>query len=166
MKFKLIHKIFFCSIAPSGAGKSTYLRSIFDSDIIIEPDAIRKEITGSVSDQSKDKEVWEEVLKRVLKNLDQNNLCVLDATNTLSSLRTKFLKQLPADTHKVAIVFQPKGKDEEIIDKFHKRIQNDLQTGKDRSNVPRDVIQRQLVQFNNGLQNVYKQFDDVEIIEV
>jgi predicted kinase len=166
MKFKLHSKMFYMPIGISGSGKSRILHSVFEEESIVEPDAIRKELTGSVSDQSRNREVWEIALERVKKLLATKNICVLDATNTKSSLRTQFLKELPADTHKVAIVFQPKGTDEEIIDKLHGRIQGDLQTGKDRSDVPKEVIQRQLVQFRNGLQNIDKQFDDVEYIEV
>lgn len=160
-------KIFLCSIGISGSGKSTYLYSKFSSDVIVEPDAIRKEITGSTSDQSRDREVFEEVLKRVLKNLEDKKLSVLDATNTFSSSRTKFLKQLPEGTHKVAIVFQPEGNDdEEIVDKLYNRIQKDLKDGKDRSAVPKDVIVRQLQQFKNGQGNIKGQFDEVQIINV
>ena len=148
----------------SGSGKSTYLRSNFDPDVIVEPDAIRKEITGSTSDQSRDREVWEEVLKRVLITLDTKNICILDATNTKSSLRTQFLKQLPAGTHKVALVFEPKGTDEKVVDELHGRIQKDLDAGKDRAVVPKEVIARQLRQFKNGLQNIETQFDEVQVI--
>jgi predicted kinase len=165
MNFKLIHPTFYMSISPSGAGKSTYLRSVFEPEVIVEPDQIRKEITGSVSDQSRDREVWEEVLKRVLTNLDKKGQAILDATNTKSSLRTQFLKQLPAGVHKVALVFQPKGTDEEVVDKLYGRVQKDLEKGKDRSAVPKEVIARQLTQFKNGMQNIESQFDEVQIID-
>ena len=152
-------------ISPSGAGKSTYLRTVFEEEYIVEPDAIRKEITGSVSDMSRDWIVWKEVKKRVLDLLNTKGVAVLDATNTKSSLRTAFLKNLPADVHKVALVFQPEGTDEEIVDTLHGRITKDLESGKDRSNVPKDVIARQLTQFKNGLQNIEKQFDEIEYIK-
>lgn len=164
MDFKLIHKIFYCAVGCSGTGKSTYLRSVFDPEIIIEPDAIRKEVTGSVSDQNRDNEVWKLVLSRVKILLDTKNICVLDATNTKSSLRSQFLKQLPKETVKVAIVFQPQGTDEEIVDKLYGRVQGDLTSGKDRSAVPKEVIARQLTQFKNGLQNIESQFDEVQTI--
>ena len=152
-------------ISPSGAGKSTYLRTVFEEEYIVEPDAIRKEITGSINDQSRDREVWEEVKKRVIDLLNTKGVAVLDATNTKSSLRTAFLKDLPADVHKVALVFQPQGSDEEITATLHGRITKDLESGKDRSNVPKDVIARQLTQFKNGLQNIEKQFDEIEYIK-
>jgi predicted kinase len=157
--------MFYMAIGISGSGKSTTLYKVFDPEVIIEPDQIRREMTGSVSDQSKDMLVWKEVLRRVLGKIDEYNLAVLDATNTKSSLRTQFLKQLPADVHKIAIVFEPgQGTDEEIIDKLHGRVQADLKAHKERSAVPREVIARQLQQYKNGIQNLNQQFDDVQYV--
>jgi predicted kinase len=166
MKFKQLHKIFYMPVGISGSGKSRILHSVFEEKVIIEPDQIRKELTGSVSDQSRDREVWELALARVKKSLEKEGVAVLDATNTKSSLRTQFLKELPADTHKIAIVFQPKGTDEEIVDKLHGRILGDLHAGKDRSDVPKEILQKQLKQFQNGYKNIFIQFDDIEIINI
>jgi ABC-type sugar transport system ATPase subunit len=165
MQFKLLHKIFYMTIGLSGSGKSTKLHSIFPDEYIVEPDAIRKEMTGSVSDQSKDRLVWEEAIKRIKDLLERYNLAVLDATNTKSSLRGNFLKEIPPNARKIAIVFQPKGTDEEIVNKLHDRVTKDLAAGKDRSSVPREVIQRQLQQFKNGLQNIENQFDEIQYLD-
>jgi len=166
MKFKLMHPIFYCCIGISGSGKSTYIHKVFENEVIVEPDAIRKEMTGSVSDQSKDFIVWKEAADRVKKNLDTMGLAVLDATSTKSSLRTQFLKNIPEGVRKVAIVFQPEGTDEEILAKMYNRIEQDLKSGKDRSAVPHEVIVRQLQQFKNGLQNLQSQFDEIQYIKV
>jgi predicted kinase len=171
MKFTIAEdkgdKIFYCSIGISGSGKSTYLHKIFEPEVIVEPDAIRREMTGSVSDQSNDAAVWREAAKRVNNNLQKEPYtAVLDATNTVSRYRKDFLKHLPEGTHTVALVFMPQGTDEEIVDKLYKRIQRDLKNKKDRSEVPKEVIERQLRQFRNGLQNIQSQFDMVEEIPV
>jgi predicted kinase len=166
MKFKVIHPTFYMAIGLSGSGKSTVLNKVFEREVIVEPDAVRKEMTGSVSDQSKDFIVWKEVAKRVKDNIDTMGLAVLDATNTKSSLRAQFLKNIPAGVRKVAIVFQPEGSDEEIIDKLYNRIEQDLKAGKDRSAVPHDVVVRQLQQFKSGMQNIETQFDEVQYFKV
>jgi predicted kinase len=164
MRFKVMHPTFYMAIGLSGSGKSTILDKVFEREVIVEPDAIRKELTGSVSDQSRDFMVWKITAERIQANLDKMGLAVLDATNTKSSLRNQFLKNVPAGVHKVAIVFQPQGTDEEIVDKLYGRVQGDLTSGKDRSAVPKEVIARQLTQFKNGLQNIDKQFDEVQTI--
>lgn len=47
----------------SGSGKSTFLNKFFKG-IVICPDDIRRELTGNVSDQSRNAEVWELTYKR------------------------------------------------------------------------------------------------------
>lgn len=47
----------------SGSGKSTFLRNFFKGTVIC-PDDIRRELTGNVSDQSRNAEVWELTYKR------------------------------------------------------------------------------------------------------
>lgn len=163
---KLLHPTFYMAIGISGSGKSTILNKVFERDVIVEPDAVRREVTGSVSDQSKDFAVWKEVTNRVNLHLATMGLAVLDATNTKSSLRSQFLKNIPGGIRKVAIVFQIEGTDEEIVDKLYNRIQKDLKKGKDRSAVPKEVIARQLQQFKNGLKNIETQFDEVQYYPV
>lgn len=163
---KLLHPTFYMAVGISGTGKSTILNRVFEREAIVEPDAIRRETTGSVSDQSNDFKVWKDVAERVKEKLNTNGLAVLDATNTKSSLRTQFLKNIPEGIRKVAIIFKPEGTDEEIVDKLYNRIQRDLKKGKDRSNVPKEVIARQLQQFKNGLKNIESQFDEVQYYPV
>ena len=69
--------------------------------------------------------------------------------------RKRILKQFPEVTKKIAIVFKPN------LEESWKRIQNDLKSGKNRSNVKREILERQLENYNNGLQNIEKQFDEV-----
>jgi protein phosphatase len=165
MKFKKSQPTFICPVGPSGTGKSTYLRQHYGAEYIVEPDGIRREITGSVSDQSRDREVWAEVLRQILDKINTRGLAVLDATNTHSGNRGRILRELPPGTHKVALIFLPKGTNKEVVDILHGRITKDLEQGKDRSNVPRDVIERQLQQLKNGWQNIETQFDEIEYID-
>ena len=49
-------------IGVSGSGKSTWIKnnkSKWNKTVVISPDEIRKELTGNISDQSKNKEVFE-----------------------------------------------------------------------------------------------------------
>jgi predicted kinase len=163
---KLLHPTFYMAIGISGSGKSTILNKVFEREAIVEPDAIRRDTTGSVSDQSQDFKVWRDAAEKVKEKLNTEGLAVLDATNTKSSLRSQFLKNIPEGIRKVAIVFQIEGTDEEIVDKLYKRIQRDLKKGKDRSAVPKEVIARQLQQFKNGLKNIETQFDEVQYYPV
>ena len=70
-------------------------------------------------------------------------------------MESNFLKDLPDDVIKQAVVF-----------KYNKelswnRIKDDLSNGKNRSNVPLEVLERQIEQYDNGYNMIESQFDAV-----
>lgn len=65
----------------SGSGKSTWTKKYHPYAYIINPDSIRKELTGNVSDQSKNKEVFEVAYKSLCMNGAEAGTVVWDATN-------------------------------------------------------------------------------------
>ena len=76
-----------------GSGKTTVLKEFakrYEYSYIC-PDDIRTEITGSPSDQSKNREVWEEAYKRVFQNLNDGNTVVFDATFANKDQRKDFI---------------------------------------------------------------------------
>jgi predicted kinase len=150
-------KTLILSIGIAGSGKSTYLRKHYPLKTIVCPDNIRKEITGNISDISRDNEVWNEVYNQLEKNLEKYNLAVLDATNTTSRYRKSILEKFP-DIRKIALIFNI---NPEIA---KQRVQHDIMDDIERSNVPDEVIDRQYQQFLNGYVNIEKQFDIVKII--
>ena len=52
-------------IGISGSGKTRLYNMRYSDLTLVSPDLIRKELTGSISDQRKNKEVFEEVDRRV-----------------------------------------------------------------------------------------------------
>lgn len=71
----------------SEIGKSTYVKTHYNKPnyLIIETDAIREELCGNASDQSKNSEVFETARNRFrtwlsTPNSEQDN-CIIDATN-------------------------------------------------------------------------------------
>lgn len=141
-------------IGISGSGKSTLIRNAFPEMVVVEPDAIRRELTGDVSDQTRNREVWELVHKRLRETLDLYGKVVLDGINTTSKSRAQTLKLFP-DARKLAIVFDV---DPEVA---KARVQKDINEGVDRSAVPADVIDRQYQSLVNGYANIEAQFDEV-----
>lgn len=73
-----------------GSGKSTFIKHNFLDSEVICPDEIRKELTGDISDQSKNVEVWNEVFNRIKEFSKLDKDIVIDATNisikTINSL--------------------------------------------------------------------------------
>jgi predicted kinase len=134
------------TIGIPGSGKSRWINEINKDNkyIIVEPDAIRKEMTGNVSDQSKNGAVWDVAKKRVVANLRQKHSVILDATNVNSKNRKQFIQGLPACNLKAKIFHVDPSVSKE-------RIRKDIASGKDRSNVPDDVIDRMYMSFKDTL---------------
>jgi protein phosphatase len=144
----------YVTIGTSGSGKSTYLNKHFDKKYIVNVDDIRKELTGDVSNQSINVKAWQVAVERTKNNLKKYGKSVLDATNTHSGYRSDFLKNFD-DVEKIAIVFET---EPEIA---KSRVNKDIISGKDRANVPPEVIYRQYAEFISGRENIKKQFDRV-----
>jgi predicted kinase len=77
------------------SGKTTLAREIkkhFSDDcVIISTDEIRKEITNSYEDHSKENAVWAEVTKRTLSSLKTGKVVIIDATLRQKEVRMKHL---------------------------------------------------------------------------
>lgn len=143
-------------IGCSGSGKSTYIKSHFIPEVIVSPDELRKKLTGSVSDQSQNGKIWGMVPGLLKKNLEQYGKAVLDATNVDSGDRASILKNFKRDeVERIAVVFDTDPNEAK------QRIHKDIETGKDRSDVPDDIIDRQYEKFKRGYKSIKQQFDKV-----
>jgi len=76
-----------------GSGKSTTLKKFADKNgyEYICPDDIRLEMTGDSSNQTKNREVWEEAHRIIKKNLNEGKTSVFDATFADSKQRKSFI---------------------------------------------------------------------------
>ena len=186
-----VKRLLFYTVGISGSGKSWYYKNVFlkdfkdVSDFLVEkglsledikvcPDDIRREVTGDVSDMSKDGYVWKLAETRVKEKLDEYGYALFDATGTSRKAR-KFLKKFKAE--KIALVFKPDAK------LSISRIKNDINEGVDRSNVPPVAVYAQLKAYKasviedvdwNGvwnrfikkkiIENLKNEFDEVVIV--
>lgn len=146
---------FYMPIGISGSGKSTMIRKFFNMDNVVEPDGIRRELTGNVSDQTQNARVWQIAKERVLELLNNRKYAVLDALNVNSKNRKDFLDNLPSGIKKIAIIL------ESNVELSIQRVENDIKNNVDRSNVPSHAIQRQYEMYQNGFANISYQFDEV-----
>ena len=103
--FKQKHssKKVYVMVGISGSGKSRYLKSV-DPKYIVSPDEIRKELTGDISDQSMNNEVW--VLTKIAMKMElrRSGTVYLDATNVNKWLRVEFMSDFNG-AQKIAVVF-------------------------------------------------------------
>ncbi len=88
-----------CIVLMSGSplsGKSTVVKQIksyFGGDCYVaSTDEIRKEITGTYEDHTRETDVWATIIKRMLKHLEKGKVVVLDATLRQKQLRMDHLE--------------------------------------------------------------------------
>jgi predicted kinase len=144
-----------------GSGKSTYLKTIDSPNVVVVcPDNIRRELTGNISDQSRNRDVWALTDKRIIKNLFDGKYVILDATNVGTRNRVNMLNKMKNiignGLKTYATVFDGNPEISKI------RIANDIKNGVDRSNVPPEIIDRMYDQYLETVEVIKSEgFDDV-----
>ncbi len=121
------------TIGISGAGKSTLIKGLQVEDPSLEvvwPDEIRRELTGSVSDQSQNEQVFKIAYQRTFERLLAGKDVAFDATN----LDIRSLKQLKS----IAIECETSLKIFVLTDSFsvencYQRVHQDLRNNVDRA---------------------------------
>lgn len=77
------------------SGKSTYTETIVcKNKVVISSDTLREELFGNRKDTEHNNELFQELHKRVKKNLIDGKDVIYDATNISSKRRRNFLKEL------------------------------------------------------------------------
>jgi predicted kinase len=131
-------------IGISGSGKSTWINTLTNRTVI-SPDEIRKELTGNISDQSRNKEVFAIAKKRAIEALKNGKLVVFDATNLNTKLRNDLISEIEFGVgEQIPIAYKVFPSDPEIS---KSRIRKDLLSGKERAAVPDNVIDIQYKQY-------------------
>lgn len=139
-----------------GSGKSTWAKKYQEEHphtLIVSSDQIRYEITGSMQDFSRQKEVWELFSLRIheyAKRYDDVTV-ILDALNDLNCLREKYVKENPEFDRYELVVF-PRTTEE--IRYWNKQ-------RKECSVVPEDQLEVLIKKWENPSEEVKKLFDKV-----
>lgn len=144
----------YITVGIPGSGKSTYTNKIIsetDNVKVISPDEIRGELTGDVSDQSRNADVWGLAHKRLHESLSSDCNVIFDSTAVDKKSRKNLIKiGKKYDAEIIALAFPVT---------FETAVER--QKGRDRQ-VPLDVIQRFSDKFT--LPSKKEGFDDVRII--
>jgi predicted kinase len=140
-----------------GSGKTTWKKGFIQRNnnfISICPDDYRKELTGDISNISKDYFVWEKVYNDLDTMLCNNKDVVFDST--ACNIKTQEKIEEIAKKYKTYIfykIFYISLEDAKI------RIKNDILNGEDRSNVPEPIVDNMYKNFNPSLKRVYLESD-------
>lgn len=143
-----------------GCGKSTYLKKVDSPNVLIVcPDDIRRELTGNISDQSRNGDVWSLTDKRIGEGLKSGRYVILDATNVGTRNRVNMLNKIKTSNPGISCYATVFDCNPEVS---KQRIASDIENGVDRSNVPADVIDRMYSQYLETLEVIKDEgFDDV-----
>lgn len=143
------------TVGISGSGKSKFAEFFCNATDAMElnADNYRKELGKGVNDQGINKVVFEEIDKAIVKYLAGGYSVCVSNTNLHVDKIKELAERFPLNA--VTVFFL---KDSEDIELCWNRIQKDLENGKDRSNVPREVLERQYQR--------YKSFDKEKLSKV
>ena len=148
-------------IGISGSGKTRLYNMRYSDLTLVSPDLIRKELTGSISDQRKNREVFEEVDRRVEDLVKKGESFFYDATNVNSEFRKKFVEQFRGTDVKITYVILPADMNTSYV-----RIKQDLKNNVDRSRVPFEVLIRQKGFYNQSIESNFEGENVQEIIYI
>ena len=145
-------------IGISGSGKSYIYNRDYKDCVQVSPDLIREELTGDISNQSKNKEVFKLAFERVDEYLNSGQDVFFDATNVNKSQRKNFTdKYIGTDVNIIYVVLPAD------IDLSWKRIRSDIREKKNRADVPYFALVRQKENYDKSLE---LGFDDENVQEV
>ena len=148
-------------IGISGSGKSYIYNKDYKDCVQVSPDLIREELTGSISNQSKNKEVFKLAFERVDEYLNKGLDVFFDATNVNKSQRKSFTDKYKDTDVEVIYVILPAD-----IDLSWKRIRADIRDKKNRSDVPYFALVRQKEMYDNTLKSGFNDENVQEVIYV
>ena len=140
----------YITVGISGSGKSRFAEFFCKATDVIElnADNYRKELGKGVNDQDINKVVFTEIDKAIVKYLAGGYSVCISNTNLHADKIKELAEKFPLNA--VTVFFL---KDSEDIELCWNRIQKDLENGKDRSNVPREILEKQYQRyksFNKG----------------
>lgn len=148
-------------IGISGSGKSRLYRMRYSDLYLLSPDLIRKELTGSISDQRKNREVFQEVDRRVDDLVKRGESFFYDATNVNTEFRKAFSDRFRGTDVEIVYVVLPAD-----LALSYKRIKDDLKSRVERSDVPHHALIRQLGMYNHSLKTRFEGENVQEVIYI
>lgn len=138
------------TIGTSGSGKSTWVKTLPDIYHIISADSIRKELTGDISNKSKDVEIYDEIISRTVTALKYKDV-ILDTTNLQKDRRRDFIQKVKDKVPDVTFEYKLFECD---ISQARKRILADLEKGIDRADVSEETLKRHEILYQEMLEDI------------
>lgn len=156
------------SIGISGSGKTTFGNKLENTTVIC-PDDIRKELTGDISDQSRNVEVWRIAYDRLRKSLENGEDVYFSATTLTSKNLKALLNVVEYLKPEITIYAFEDSRDWKLCEK---RVKEDLKNGIERSNTDIKIDNKPLIQlmsekYINMVDNILpRNYPELEIVKI
>ncbi len=141
----------------AGCGKTTFIKDLLSVDKentykIVSPDELRKELCGNISDQSRNREVWDIAKTYTIDFLNDKENVIIDSTMCKEKYLKSFVKYVKPMIHVDFDIYW------HVIRSYDanqacEAIQKDIKNGVDRSNVPLASIEKMFNNLNELLKN-------------
>ena len=153
----------YITVGISGSGKSRFAEFFCKATDVIElnADNYRKELGKGVNDQDINKVVFTEIDKAIIKYLAGGYSVCVSNTNLHADKIKELAEKFPLN--EVVVFFL---KDSEDIELCWSRIQKDLENGKDRSNVPREVLEKQYQRYKSFNKEKLSEVENIIMYEI
>ena len=153
----------YITVGISGSGKSRFAEFFCKATDVIElnADNYRKELGKGVNDQDINKVVFTEIDKAIVKYLAGGYSVCVSNTNLHADKIKELAEKFPLN--EVVVFFL---KDSEDIELCWSRIQKDLENGKDRSNVPREVLEKQYQRYKSFSKGKLSEVENIIMYEI
>lgn len=153
----------YITVGISGSGKSRFAEFFCKATEVIElnADNYRKELGKGVNDQDINKVVFAEIDKAIVKYLAGGYSVCVSNTNLHADKIKELAEKFPLN--EVVVFFL---KDSEDIELCWSRIQKDLENGKDRSNVPREVLEKQYQRYKSFNKGKLSEVENIIMYEI
>ena len=148
-------------IGISGSGKTRLYNMRYKDYILLSPDLIRKELTGDISNQTRNKDVFKEVDRRVDEYVENGKSFFYDATNVNTDFRKVFSDKFRGTDVKIVYVVLPAD-----VTVSMKRIKTDIKNKAERANVPLHALTRQFGMYNHSVKTNFEGENVQEIIYI
>mgnify|MGYP003296347016 CR=1 FL=1 len=146
-------------IGISGSGKTRLYHKRYEGMTLVSPDEIRKEISGSISNQKCNNQVFKKGDAMVESLVRDNIDFYYDATNCNPTFRKEFVERFRGSDVKIVYMVLPCD-----MESCRMRIKTDLKNKVDRSNVPFEVLIRQKGFYNQSIKSGFEGENVQEII--
>lgn len=153
----------YITVGISGSGKSRFAEFVCKSTEAIElnADNYRKELGKGVNDQDINKVVFDEIDKAMVMYLAGGYSVCISNTNLHVSKIKDLAERFPFNDIAVFLMT-----DSEDIELCWDRIQTDLANGKERSNVPREVLEKQHQRYKSFNKEKLEEVKNITLYEV